>query len=92
MLGMFWLVLGPFCHMCWAKVRIEIRSVFNDFLVEFDHTFLYILASETYPGGTRTGKCRPSMVNNPPMKGKLFRSGGCPGTPKITPRRFLKIQ
>ena len=78
----FGLVLGHF----WEQISDRFsRSVFNYFFMDLDLHSGSILASKTTPGGTPTRKGGPSILNNPPMKNKLFDTVAVPGGSRECP-------
>ena len=82
LLGNFWV---NFCVLFSYFFPLVFALRFYRFWEPFWLHFCIILASETHPGGTRTGKGRPSILNNTPMKIMVFRFWGCPGAPKTAP-------
>ena len=76
-LGPFWAHFGSILASFWGRISDRFsRCVFKHFCVDLDVHFGSMLASKITPGGTPARKGRPSILNNPPMKIKLFDSLG----------------
>ena len=76
----FWAHFRSILAHFWDRISDRFsRCVFKHFLIDLDVHLGSILASKTTPGGTPTRKGRPSILNNPPMKIKLFDPVGVAG-------------
>ena len=66
------LLSAPFWNTFGIEFRIDLGGPFFVFFVDSGVHFGSILASKTAPGDTPTRKGRPSILDNSPMKIKLF--------------------